>query len=165
MLLFATGEETTVNTIGNGMLALLRHPDQMEKLKREPTIIQCAVEEILRYDSALQHTVRMATENVDIGGKTIRAGEKVFLYLGSANRDPAEFPDPEQLDLTRCENRHLAFGVGIHYCLGAALARVQAQVAINTLVKQFPKLKLNTDKLEWQEHIVLRGLKSLLVIF
>lgn len=165
MLLFATGEETTVNTIGNGILALLSHPEQMEMLIREPTIIQNAVEEILRYDSPVQMTRRIAIDNIEIGNQTIQAGEKIILCLGSANRDPAQFPNPEQLNLNRCENDHLAFGDGIHYCLGAALARTQAQIAINTLVQQFPDLKLASDKLEWRKNMSLRGLKTLPLTF
>ena len=165
ILLFVTGEETTVNTIGNGILALLRHPEQMETLKREPTIIQNAVEEILRYDSPVQTTMRIAIDNIEIGNRTIQTGEKIILCLGSANRDPAQFPNPDQLNLNRCENNHLAFGDGIHYCLGAALARTQAQIAINTLVQQFPDLKLASDKLEWRKNMVLRGLKTLPVTF
>jgi pimeloyl-[acyl-carrier protein] synthase len=165
ILLFATGEETTVNTIGNGMLALLRHPDQMEKLKREPTLIQSAVEELLRYDSPVQITGRLALETIEIGGQTIRAGEKILTCLGAANRDPTQFPSPDRLDLTRRENHHLAFGDGIHYCLGAGLARVQGQIAINTLIQQLPNLALHTDKLEWRKNIALRGLKSLPVTF
>ena len=165
ILLFATGEETTVNTIGNGMLALLRHPDQMEKLKREPTLIQSAVEELLRYDSPVQITGRLALETIEIGGQTIRAGEKILTCLGAANRDPTQFPSPDRLDLTRRENHHLAFGDGIHYCLGAGLARVQGQIAINTVIQQLPNLALHTDKLEWRKNIALRGLKSLPVTF
>ena len=165
MLLFATGEETTVNTIGNGILALLSNPEQMEMLIREPTIIQNAVEEILRYDSPVQMTRRIAIDNIEIGHQTIPAGEKIILCLGSANRDPAQFPNPEQLNLNRCENDHLAFGDGIHYCLGAALARSQAQIAINTLVQQFPDLKLASDKLEWRKNMSLRGLKTLPLTF
>ena len=165
MLLFATGEETTVNTIGNGMLALLQHPDQMSKLTREPTIIQSAVEEILRYDSPVQMTNRITTDNIEVSNQTIQAGESIFLCLGSANRDPAVFPNPDRFDIHRRENNHLAFGDGIHYCLGSALARVQAQIAINTLVQQFSNLKLASDKLEWRKNIVLRGLKGLTVTF
>lgn len=164
-LLFFAGEETTVDTIGNGILALLRHPDQMEKLKREPAIIQSAVEELLRYDSPVQHTQRIATENVEIGGKTIRAGDKVVVCLAAANRDPAQFPDPDRLDLTRRENCHLAFLDGIHSCLGAALARLNSQIAINTLVQRLPDIKLQKDTLEWRKNVVLRGLKSLPVTF
>jgi cytochrome P450 len=165
MVLFVTGEETTVHTIGNGMLALLRHPDQMELLRRNPIIIQSAVEEILRYDSPVQQTARIAMEDVEIGGKTIRAGENVLVSFGAANRDPAQFSKPDQLNLIRDENHHLAFGDSIHYCLGAALARLQGQIAINTLMQRLPDLKLNTDKLEWRKNINIRGLKSLPVSF
>lgn len=165
LMLFVTGEETTVHTIGNGMLALLRHPDQMELLKRNPTIIQSAVEEILRYDSPVQQTARIAREDVEIGDKIIRSGENVLVSLGAANRDPAQFSNPAQLDLIRDENHHLAFSDSIHYCLGAALARIQSQIAINTLVQRLPNLKLNTEKLEWRKNINIRGLKSLPVSF
>lgn len=165
MLLFAAGEETTVNLIGNGMLALLRHPDQMQKLKREPAIIQSTVEELLRYDSPVQLIIRVAIENVDIGGKIIQSGERVCLSLGAANRDPAQFYDPDRLDLIRRENSHLTFADGIHYCLGAALARAEGQIAINTLVQQLPDLKLSKDTLEWRKKITLRGLKALFVTF
>jgi cytochrome P450 len=165
MVLFVTGEETTVHTIGNGMLALLRNPDQMELLKRNPTIIQSAVEEILRYDSPVQQTARIALEDVKIGNKTLQAGNNVLVSLGAANRDPAQFPDPNRLNLLRAPNHHLAFGDGIHYCLGAPLARLQGQIAISTLVQRLPNLKLNTDKLEWRKNINIRGLKSLPVSF
>ncbi|MDZ7970620.1 MAG: cytochrome P450 [Nostoc sp. DedSLP03] len=165
IMLFATGEESTVNTIGNGMLALLNHPDQIEELKREPTLIQSAVEEILRYDSPVQTTTRIATVNFEIGNQTIQAGEKVVLCLGAANRDPAQFPDPDRFNINRNPNLHVAFGDGIHYCLGAGLARIQAQIAINTLIQQFPNLKLASDKLELRKNTVLRGFKALSVSF
>ncbi|MBH8563712.1 cytochrome P450 [Nostoc sp. CENA67] len=165
IMLFATGEESTVNTIGNGMLALLNHPDQIEQLKTEPTKIQTAVDEILRYDSPVQTTTRIATVNFEIGNQTIQAGEKVVLCLGAANRDPAQFPDPDRLDINRNPNPHVAFGDGIHYCLGAGLARIQAQIAINTLVQKFPDLKLASNQLEWRKNAVLRGLKALPVSF
>lgn len=164
-LLFGAGEETTGNTIGNGMLALLNHPDQIEQLKREPTKIQSAVEEIIRYDSAIQMLTRIATDNLEIGNKTIKAGEKIVLCLGAANRDPAEFPNPDQLNINRDQNHHVAFADSIHYCLGAALARVETQIAINTLLQEFPGLKLASNKLEWRKSIVLRGLKALPVSF
>ncbi|RUT04207.1 cytochrome P-450 like protein [Dulcicalothrix desertica PCC 7102] len=165
MLLFGTGEETTVNLIGNGMLALLHHPEQMEKLKQQPAIIQNAVEELLRYDSPIQGISRTAIENIEIGNKEIKAGDQVIVYLGAANRDPKQFYEPDCLDLTRNDNRHLAFADGIHYCLGAALARVEAQVAINTLIQRLHNLQLYTDTLEWRTNINLRGLKSLPVTF
>ena len=165
MMFFAAGQQTTINLIGNGMLALLRHADQMEKLKREPTIIESAVEELLRYDSPVQFLGRQAVEDVEIGGKTIRAGEYLMVSLGAANRDPAQFSDPDRLDLCRSENPHLAFADGIHRCLGGPLARIIGQVAINTLVQRLPNLKLSTDSLEWGEKIGLRTLKALPVTF
>lgn len=165
ILLFGAGEETTVNLIGNGMLALLRHPEQMEKLKQEPTIIQSAVEELLRYDSPIQVISRTAMENVDIGDKKIAVGEQILVYIGAANRDPAAFPQPDQLNLIRGDNYHLAFADGIHYCLGAALARFEAQIAINTLVQRLLALKLDTVTLERQKNIAFRGLKALPVRF
>jgi len=165
ILLFITGEETTVNSIGNGMLALLYHPEQMEKLKREPQIIPSAIEELLRYDSPVQITARQALETVEIGGQIIPSGEKILVCLGSANRDPEKFSAPDSLDLTRQDNHHLAFGDGIHHCLGARLARMQIQIAINTLVQQLPNLTLDTDKIEWRKNIALRGLTSLPVSF
>lgn len=165
MLLFVAGEETTINLIGNGMLALLRHPDQMQKLKTQPSLIKTTVEEMLRYDSSIQLTTRIATEDVDIDGVTIRAGEKVFVSLGAANRDPAQFAEPDRFDITRQNNSHLAFADGIHYCLGAVLARLETEIAINTLVQQLPDLKLSTYKLKWRNNVTLRGLKALPVTF
>jgi cytochrome P450 len=113
----------------------------------------------------VQIVARVALEDVEIGGRPVRAGDQVLLALGAANRDPAQFPDPDRLDLRRSENRHLAFVEGIHYCIGAALSRVEGRIAIGTLVQQFPDLKLATDRLEWRETIALRGLKSLPVTF
>ena len=165
IVLFMAGEETTINTIGNGMLALLHHPEQMEKLKKEPEIIQMAVEEILRYDSPVQITSRLASETLEIGGHTIEKGERILLFLGAANRDPAQFPDPDRFDILRQENQHLAFGDGIHRCLGAALARLQAEIAIISLVQQLPNLELASDKLEWRKNMVLRGVRTCPVKF
>lgn len=165
MLLFFTGEETTVNLIGNGMLALLRHPQQMQQIKTQPMLIQSAVEEMLRYDSPIQITTRVATEDVDLDGVTIRVGEKVLVSLGAANRDPAQFPDPDRFDITRSNNSHLAFADGIHYCLGAVLTRIEAEIAINTLVQELPDLKLSPDKLEWRNKVAFRSLKALPITF
>ncbi|MBW4596129.1 MAG: cytochrome P450 [Brasilonema angustatum HA4187-MV1] len=164
-LLFGAGEETTGNTIGNGILALLQHPNQIEQLKTEPTKIQSAVEEIIRYDSAIQMLTRIAIDNLEVGNRTIKAGEKIVLCLGAANRDPAQFPEPDELNINRGQNQHVAFADGIHYCLGAALARVEAQIAINTLIQQFPDIKLASNKIEWKKSIVIRGLKALPVSF
>jgi pimeloyl-[acyl-carrier protein] synthase len=165
MQLFITGEETTVNTIGNGMLALLNHPEQFAKLKAEPRLINCAVEELLRYDSPVQFTGRYATEDIEIDGKLIKKGDRVLLGLGAGNHDPNQFDRPTKLDITRQENRHLAFADGIHYCLGAVLARAQAQIAIAAMVQNLDSLKLNTENLVWRKNIYLRGLMSLPVIF
>lgn len=165
MLLFFTGEETTVNLIGNGMLALLRHPQQMQQIKTQPMLIQSAVEEILRYDSPIQITTRVATEDIDLDGITIRVGEKVLVVLGAANRDPAQFPDPDRFDITRVNNSHLAFADGIHYCLGAALTRIEGEIAINALVQQLPDLQLSQDKVEWRNKVAFRSLKALPITF
>ena len=164
-MFFTVGQETTENMLGNSVFALLSHPEQMEKLKQDPTIIKNAIEELIRYDSPVQIIARIAKEDVEIGGKTIRAGGRVHLCLGAANRDPAKFSQPDILNLTRSETRGIPFGYGMHHCLGAALARAQGQIAINRLVQRLPDLKLNTDRVEWRKNIVLRGLKSLPVTF
>jgi pimeloyl-[acyl-carrier protein] synthase len=160
ILLFIAGHETTVNLIGNGMLALLQHPEQCARLRDEPALIQGAVEELLRYDSPVQRTARIAAGPVEIGGRTI-----IVAAIGAANRDPAHFPDPDRLDITRHDNRHLAFGFGIHFCLGAPLARLEGQIAIGTLLRRMPRLSLATSTPEWRESSTLRGLKRLPVTF
>jgi cytochrome P450 len=164
ILLFGAGHETTVNLIGNGLLALHRNPDQLALLKAKPELITNAVEEFLRYDSSVQMTGRVALEDIDdLGGKRIPRGEPVLCLLGSANRDPAVYPDrPERLDITRPNVRPLSFGGGIHFCLGAQLARIEAEVAIATLLRRLPDLKLdNAENPEWRPTFVLRGLKAL----
>ena len=165
MLLFSAGEETTVNLIGNGMLALLHHPEQMKKLQQEPEIIRTAVEEMLRYDSPIQILGQIAGEDLEIGRQIIQKGEKMVLCLGAANRDPVKFPNPDQFDITRQENSHLAFADGIHRCLGATLAQIEAEIAINSLLQKLPNLKLASEKLKWRKNIALRGLKALPVTF
>ncbi len=165
ILLFAAGHETTMNLIGNGMLALFRNPDQMAKLQAEPALIKTAVEEFLRYDGSVQITARVALEDIEIGGKTIRKNQQALLLLGAANRDPAHFSDPDRLDITRQENPHLTFGHGIHHCLGAPLARVEAQIAINSILHRMPDIHLSTDQLEWRDMLTLRGLQALPVTF
>jgi pimeloyl-[acyl-carrier protein] synthase len=164
-LLLTAGHETTTNLIGNGTLALLRHPDQFQKLRADPSLLPGAIEEFLRYDSPVQFTHRLAGEDVALGGKTIRKGQFVFLMLGAANRDPARFPDPDRLDITRKDNHHVAFGQGPHFCLGAPLARLEAQVAFAALLRRFPTLRLASDRLEYRETFNLHGLKSLPVLF
>lgn len=164
VLLFVTGEETTVNTIGNGMLALLNHPEQMQWLRQHPDMISQAVEELLRFDSPVQITARVVVEDFELGGVTMKPNEEIYLCLGAANRDPVQFSNPDELDLTRSVNPHLAFSDGIHYCLGAALARVQSQIAINTLLK-IEDLSLTSEALVWRKNVVLRGLTSLPITF
>jgi cytochrome P450 len=164
MLLFGAGHETTVNLIGNGLLALHRNPDQLALLKANPALITNAIEEFLRYDSSVQLTGRVALEDIDdLGGKKIPKGESVLCLLGSANRDPQVYPDrPDRLDITRPNVRPLSFGGGIHFCLGAQLARLEAEVAIATLLRRLPDLRLDdAEKPEWRPTFVLRGLKSL----
>jgi cytochrome P450 len=165
VLLFIAGHETTVNLIGNGTLALLRHPDQLARLRREPGLVPNAVEELLRYDSPVQRTARIAIEDVEVAGQPIAKGTMVVTALGAANRDPAQFPDPDRLDVARKEPRHISFGYGIHFCLGAPLARVEGQLALGTLLRRAPGLALAEPSPEWRESSVLRGLKRLRVTF
>jgi cytochrome P450 len=165
LLLLVAGHETTVNLIGNGLLALLRHPDQFERLRTEDGIGRQAIEELLRYDSPVQMTGRIAKEDVEIGGKHIKAGQGVSTVVGAANRDPDAFPDPDVLDLTREPCNHLSFSAGIHFCLGAQLARLEGQIALTTLVKRLPTLQLATEDLTWRPAPILRGLEALPVTF
>ncbi len=164
ILLFGAGHETTVNLIGNGLLALHRNPDQLALLKANPALMTNAVEEFLRYDSSVQMSGRVALEDIDdLGGKKIPKGESVLCLLGSANRDPAVYPDrPDRLDITRSNVRPLSFGGGIHFCLGAQLARIEAEIAIATLLRRLPDLRLDdAENPEWRPTFVLRGLKRL----
>jgi pimeloyl-[acyl-carrier protein] synthase len=165
ILILIAGHETTVNLIGNGVLALLRHPDELDRLRRTPALITSAVEELLRYDGPVQRTARVASDEATIGGRTIRKGDMVMPFIGAADRDPAQFPDPDRLDLSRGDNRHLAFGWGIHFCLGAPLARVEGQIAIDALVQRLPRLALVGDAPEYRQSLTLRGLKTLPVKF
>jgi cytochrome P450 len=162
ILLFVAGHETTVNLIGNGTLALLRHPDQLERLRTEPELGANAVDELLRYDSPVQFSGRFALAPFEIGGHSIGAGSPIMVCLGAANRDPETFPDPDRLDIARPNaNQHCSFGGGVHHCLGNALARLEAEVAIGTLVRRFPSMHLASDRLDWNGRIVLRGLNAL----
>jgi cytochrome P450 len=164
ILLFGAGHETTVNLIGNGLLALHRNPVELALLKADPSPITNAIEEFLRYDSSVQMTGRVALEDIDnLGGKKIPRGESVLCLLGSANRDPAVYPEhPERLDIKRPNVRPLSFGGGIHHCLGAQLARIEAEIAIATLLRRIPRLRLDdADNPEWRSTFVLRGLKRL----
>jgi len=165
ILLLIAGHETTVNLIGNGVLALLRNPGELKRLRETPGLIMTAVEELLRYDGPVQRTARVASAEATIGGRTIAKGEMVMPFIGAADRDPSQFPDPDRLDLTRADNRHIAFGWGIHFCLGAPLARVEGQIAIDALVRRLPRLELMTDAPEYRQSLTLRGLKTLPVKF
>jgi pimeloyl-[acyl-carrier protein] synthase len=165
MLLLIAGHETTVNLIGNGLLALLQHPDQLRALRDDPGLIQTGVEELLRFDGPVQRTGRMTTAEVEIGDKRIPRDAVVVSVIGAANRDPKQFADPDRLDVSRKDNRHIAFGFGIHFCLGAPLARLEGQIALGTLLRRMPKLALVSDVPEWRESSTLRGLKSLPVTF
>ena len=156
------GQETTTNLIGNGMLTLLRHPEEMRRLRQDPALIQTAVEELLRYESPSQHTARLAPADVVLGGKEIKKRQAVIAVMAAGNRDPERFPDPDRLDLTRQDNRHLAFGWAAHFCFGAPLARMEGQIAFSTLLRRLPELTLESGAdLEWRENLGLRGLKSL----
>ena len=163
-LLLVAGNETTTNLIGNGLLALLGHPDQLDMLRWDPDLMPNAVEELLRYDSPVQATSRVVLEDVDVNGHAVRAGDELFLLMGAANRDPEAFARPEELDVTRQDIRHLSFGHGIHYCLGAPLARIEAPVALNALIQRFPDMRLATSDRAWGDNIILRGLKELPVV-
>jgi cytochrome P450 len=161
-LLFGAGHETTTNLIGNGLLALHRNPDQWERLKQEPALIPGMVEELLRYDSSVQLTARVAHEEVELGGVTIPAKENVIVLLGAANRDPAQYADPDRLDVTRQNVRPLSFGGGIHHCLGAQLARLEAELVFSRLVERMPNLVLpEMGNPSWKRNFTLRGLSRL----
>jgi cytochrome P450 len=164
-LLFVAGHETTVNLIGNGILALLLHPGELRRLRPDSGLLPSAVEELLRYDSPVQRAGRMASTNVDIGGKTIPKGAVVSAVLGAANRDPARFPDPDRLDVARRDNPHLAFGSGGRFCLGAPLARLEGQIAIGTLLSTLPNLELAAQPPAWRSSTVTRGLRELPAVF
>lgn len=160
-ILLSTGHETTTHLIGNGILALLQHPDQMQRLRAQPSLLAHAIEEMLRYDNPVQITYRAALEDADIRGKRIRKGDLVNSIVGSANRDPRRFSNPNQFDITRNEGRHLGFGLGIHFCIGAPLVRLEAEIVFGTILRRFPGIRLAAETLEWQEHPIFRGLKSL----
>jgi cytochrome P450 len=162
ILLFGAGHETTVNLIGNGLLALHRNPGELRRLQDDPSLVSNAVEELLRYDSSVQVTGRVALEDVAVGSTAVLKGDGVLCLLGAANRDPAVYPEPDRLDVTRRNIRPLSFGGGIHFCLGAQLARIEAEIAISTLLRRLPSLRLDdADHPEWRPAFVLRGLQSL----
>jgi hypothetical protein len=159
------GQETTTNLIGNGILSLLRAPSELKRLRENPSHIPTAVEELLRYESPSQHTARLAPDDVQLGGKLIRKRQAVIAVMGAANRDPERFPDPDRLDITRQDNRHLAFGWAAHFCFGAALARIEGQVVFETMLRRLPHLQLVPGSQTWRTNLGLRGLVALPVTF
>jgi hypothetical protein len=159
------GLETTTNLIGNGVLTLLRNPEVLKRLREDLSLIPSAVEEMLRYESPSQHTGRLAPTDVELGGKRIRKGQAVMAVMAAANRDPERFPDPDRFDITRKDNRHLAFGYAAHFCFGAALARVEGQEAFEAIVRRLPGLQLEPGPLVWRNNLGLRGLNALPVRF
>ncbi|TME98866.1 MAG: cytochrome P450 [Chloroflexi bacterium] len=161
ILLLMNGHETTTDTIGNGVLALLQNPDQLEKLQAQPQLIVSATEEMMRYDGAVQLRGVGAAQKVEIGGKEIASGQTVYMVIGAANRDAEQFAEPDRFDIERSPNRHLEFGNGIHFCIGAALARAETQIAISSLLARCPDLELGSDQLQWKTIPVFRGLNSL----
>ena len=168
VLLLVAGYETTTNLIASGTLALIQHPQQRDRLQQNPALGESAIEELLRYTSPGDiATVRLAREEVTIGSVTIPRGELVLAVLGSANHDESQFPDPDTLDITRAPNKHLAFGQGVHFCLGAPLARLEGQIALTTLFRQFPNLRLAEapESLRWRKGLLFRGLEQLPVAF
>jgi pimeloyl-[acyl-carrier protein] synthase len=158
------GQETTTNLIGNGVLSLLRHPDQLEKLRANPSLIPSAVEELLRFESPSQYTARLAPDETELGGRRIAKRQAVFAVLGAANRDPSRFPEPDRLDITRRDNKHLAFGWGGHFCFGAPLARIEAQIAFEELLR-LENWALDPTPLQWRTNLALRGLTALNISF
>ncbi len=165
IIIMVGGQETTTNLIGNGMLTLLRNPAELQRLRGNSSLMPSAVEELLRFESPSQHTARLAPCDSELSGKKIRARQAVIAVLGAANRDPQRFSDPDRLELDRQDNRHVAFGWAAHFCFGAALARIEGQVAFETLLQRLPRLALEPDPVIWRENLGLRGLKSLAVSF
>jgi cytochrome P450 len=161
LVLFA-GHETTTHLLANGLYLLLKNPEQHEALLGAPEQLEAAVEEVLRYESPIQRLSRVITEDFELHGQPLRKGQKAFLMIGAANRDERQFPSAERLDLRRQENRHIAFGFGLHYCLGAALGRLEGQITLRTLLRRFPKMKL-LEEPERLENVAFRGFKSLSV--
>jgi pimeloyl-[acyl-carrier protein] synthase len=159
------GQETTTNLIGNGVLTLLRHPEQMKKLREDLSLTASAVEEMLRFESPSQHTARLAPSDRQLGGKQIRKRQAVIAVMAAANRDPERFPEPDRFDVERADNRHLAFGYAAHFCFGAPLARMEGQVAFAALLRRFENIQLVPQDLTWRTNLGLRGLTSLKVNF
>lgn len=159
------GQETTTNLIGNGLLALLGNPQVLQELRSDLSLIPSAVEELLRYEAPSQYTTRLAPEDFEIGGKTIRKGQATIAIMAAGNRDPERFPDPDRIDIRRTDNRHLAFGWAAHFCFGAPLARIEGQITFEALLRRLPDLALEPGPLVWRNNLGLRGLKALPVTF
>jgi len=159
------GLETTTNLIGNGVLTLLRHPEQMTRMREDLSLIPSAVEEMLRYESPSQHTGRLAPNDVEMGGRLIRKGQALMAVMAAANRDPERFPDPDRFDVTRIDNRHLAFGYAAHFCFGAALARVEGQEVFEAITRRLYDLELQPGPLTWRNNLGLRGMIALPIKF
>jgi cytochrome P450 len=160
LLLFA-GHETTTNLIGNGFLYSMKNREQWERLVAEPTMAASAIEEWLRYDGPSGAFARVAAADLEIGGRTIREGQRVFAFMNSANRDPEAFDDPERFDIGRAQNPHMTFGHGIHFCLGAPLARLESEIAASRLAERLPHIHLKDGEPDWHDSLILRGVKSL----
>ena len=166
ILLLVAGNETTTNLIGNAVRCFLDYPAELERLRADLALVPAAVEEVLRFRSPVQATIRFAMEDTELGGQTIRRGQRAIVWLAAANRDPAEFPDPDRFDVGRQPNRHLAFGLGIHFCLGAPLARLEAKVAIEELLRRVPSFRRGDDAaLEPVEGFIMHGVKRLPLVF
>lgn len=159
------GQETTTNLVGNGLLTLLRWPDEMRRLRDDPSLMPSAVEELLRFESPSQHTARLAVADVEMGGKLIKQRDAVIAVMGAANRDPERFQDPDRLDLSRQDNRHTAFAWASHFCFGAPLARLEGQIVLTTLLRRMPEIQLKSSPIEWRANLGLRGLTALPVEF
>ena len=161
VLLLVAGHETTVNLIGNAVLCLLQHPEQMELLRSQPDLIEPAIKEVLRFESPVQLAPRLAGKDLELNGKSLKKGEMLFLLLGSANRDKDQFENADVFDITRTKNRNMSFGEGIHYCIGASLAEVEAQIAVTAVLRRFPKLRLKSDQVQFKKPFGLRGPQDL----
>jgi pimeloyl-[acyl-carrier protein] synthase len=165
LIVLIGGHETATDGIGNGVIQLLAHPDQLQALRDDPTLLPVAVEEILRYESPAQIVWRVAHEDIDLDGKHIAKGQLLNLILGAANRDPAQFSTPEEFNIHRAEHKHIAFGLGNHYCVGSPLGRLDVEIGLGTLLRRLPNLKRTSDTLEWQEAPTFRGVKALPIAF
>ena len=165
ILLFFGGQETTANLIGNGLISLIRHPAELQKLRDRPELARSATNECLRYNGPIGAVVRVVSRDIELGGKTIRAGERVFAMVSAANRDPDQFVDPDRFDIERVGNRHVTYGQGRHFCLGAPLANLEAEIALSKLVTRLDGLALGSEELDWRDGLNMRGVTSLPLLF